>query len=77
MQPLRDSTDLRDSVQQSLCQFREDCGQAPISNLKQCIRMLATRIQGTGISLELYIREQVTIFTLSSSVICLLLTNHN
>ena len=61
MQPLRDSTDLRDNVQQALYEFKEHCGQAPISNIKQCIRMLAARIQGSNsdISLVLVIRDEV------------------
>lgn len=43
-QPLRDSTDLRDNVHVALANFKETCGLAPIANVKQCIRLLATRI---------------------------------
>ncbi|XP_055957983.1 inactive phospholipase C-like protein 2 isoform X2 [Patella vulgata] len=48
VQPLRDGTDLRDDVQISLAAFKETCGLAPIANIKQCIRLLATRIANTG-----------------------------
>ena len=61
IQPLRDGTDLRDNVQVALSTFKENCGLAPISNVKQCIRMLATRIQGLGegVSLQLLMRAKV------------------
>ncbi|ESO87010.1 hypothetical protein LOTGIDRAFT_51557, partial [Lottia gigantea] len=48
IQPLRDGTDLRDDVQISLAAFKETCGLAPIANIKQCIRLLATRIANCG-----------------------------
>ncbi|XP_064601802.1 inactive phospholipase C-like protein 2 [Liolophura sinensis] len=47
-QPLRDSTDLRDNVHVGLANFKETCGLAPIANVKQCIRLLATRIANLG-----------------------------
>ena len=46
--PLREGTDLRDSVQVAFASFKEACGLAPISNIKQCIRLLATRIANSG-----------------------------
>ena len=46
--PLREGTDLRDSVQFAFASFKEACGLAPISNIKQCIRLLATRIANSG-----------------------------
>nr|KAG5699416.1 hypothetical protein BaRGS_016262 [Batillaria attramentaria] len=46
--PLREGTDLRDNVQVALANFKEACGLAPISNIKQCIRLLATRIANSG-----------------------------
>ncbi|XP_077986792.1 inactive phospholipase C-like protein 2 [Glandiceps talaboti] len=45
VQPLREATDLRDSVQTALTKFKETCGLASIANIKQCIRVLATRLQ--------------------------------
>ena len=46
--PLREGTDLRDNVQVAFAGFKEACGLAPISNIKQCIRLLATRIANSG-----------------------------
>ena len=46
--PLREGTDLRDNVQVAFASFKEACGLAPISNVKQCIRLLATRIANSG-----------------------------
>lgn len=61
IQPLRDGTDLRDNVQTALAEFKETCGLSPIANIKQCIRLLATRVssssdQGT---LNLYMNGEV------------------
>lgn len=53
IQPLRDGTDLRENVQTALGNFREICGVAPRSNLKQCIRLLASRLEGNAESIEL------------------------
>ena len=46
--PLREGTDLRDNVQVAFAGFKEACGLAPISNIKQCIRLLSTRIANSG-----------------------------
>ncbi len=61
-QPLRDGTDLRDNVQITLAMFREQCGLAPIANIKQCVRMLVTRISASNenASLELIVKGQVS-----------------
>ncbi|PFX30571.1 Inactive phospholipase C-like protein 1 [Stylophora pistillata] len=53
IQPLRDGTDLRENVQTALGNFREICGVAPRSNLKQCLRLLASRLEGNSESIEL------------------------
>ncbi|XP_060068281.1 inactive phospholipase C-like protein 2 [Ylistrum balloti] len=42
--PLRECTDLREDVQVALSEFKEACGLSPIANIKQCIRLLATRV---------------------------------
>ncbi|KAL4224626.1 Inactive phospholipase C-like protein 2 [Mactra antiquata] len=47
IQPLRDGTDLRDNVQTALAEFKETCGLSPIANIKQCIRLLGTRVSNT------------------------------
>ncbi|GFO50682.1 phosphoinositide phospholipase c [Plakobranchus ocellatus] len=44
IQPLREGTDLRDNVQLALATFKDSCCLAPIANLKQCIRLLSSRI---------------------------------
>lgn len=63
IQPLRDGTDLRDNVQVALAMFKENCGLAPISNIKQCIRMLVSRIAGSSeeASLQLIMRAEVSL----------------
>ncbi|KAJ8299405.1 hypothetical protein KUTeg_023465 [Tegillarca granosa] len=48
IQPLRDATDLRDGVQIALAEFKETCGLSPIANIKQCIRLLATRVANSS-----------------------------
>ncbi|KAL5007407.1 hypothetical protein ScPMuIL_016213 [Solemya velum] len=48
IQPLRDGTDLRDNVQIALANFKEICGLSPIANIKQCIRLLASRVAILG-----------------------------
>ena len=62
IQPLRDGTDLRDNVQIALAMFKENCGLAPISNIKQCIRMLVTRISASSdnASLQLVMKGEVS-----------------
>ncbi|KAL3841874.1 hypothetical protein ACJMK2_019969 [Sinanodonta woodiana] len=47
VQPLRDGTDLRDSAQIALAEFKESCGLSPIANIKQCIRLLGTRVSNS------------------------------
>ncbi|XP_074659956.1 inactive phospholipase C-like protein 2 [Tubulanus polymorphus] len=60
IQPLRDAADLRDNVQVALGSFKEACGLAPISNIKQCIRTLSSRISTSGerINLLLTIKSE-------------------
>ncbi|XP_077861645.1 inactive phospholipase C-like protein 2 [Saccoglossus kowalevskii] len=49
IQPLREATDLRENVQTTMTRFKEMCGLASIANIKQCIRVLATRLQTSSI----------------------------
>ncbi|XP_070532655.1 inactive phospholipase C-like protein 2 isoform X2 [Ptychodera flava] len=45
VQPLKEATDLRENVQNAQIRFKECCGLASIANIKQCVRVLATRLQ--------------------------------
>jgi hypothetical protein len=44
VQPLSDAADLWEGVQTSLTVLKEACGLAPISNIKQTMRALLSRI---------------------------------
>ncbi|XP_067055342.1 inactive phospholipase C-like protein 1 [Acropora muricata] len=70
IQPLRDGTDLRENVQTSLGNFREICGVAPRSNLKQCIRLLASRLGGTSefVALKLVMKDEYPYFEAQGNV---------
>ncbi|XP_072022051.1 inactive phospholipase C-like protein 1 [Amphiura filiformis] len=59
LQPLKEATDLRENVQTSMTRFKEACGLASIANLKQCIRLLASRVAGSSetVALRLEFRE--------------------
>ena len=59
LQPLKEATDLRENVQTAMTRFKEACGLASIANLKQCIRLLATRVAGSSetVALKLEFRE--------------------
>ncbi len=62
IQPLRDGTDLRDNVQVAMAAFKENCGLAPISNIKQCLRMLVSRISSScdNASLQISMKGDVS-----------------
>ncbi|XP_068708108.1 inactive phospholipase C-like protein 1 [Montipora foliosa] len=70
IQPLRDGTDLRENVQASLGNFREICGVAPRSNLKQCIRLLASRLCSTSefMALKLVMKDEYPYFEAQGSL---------
>ncbi|RDD39766.1 Inactive phospholipase C-like protein 2 [Trichoplax sp. H2] len=55
VKPLRTSTDLRDNVQIAIAQFKEICGLAPSSNIKQCIKYLTSRLTGSSQTFSLSI----------------------
>ncbi|XP_032219310.2 inactive phospholipase C-like protein 2 isoform X2 [Nematostella vectensis] len=61
IQPLRDGADLRENLQTSLANFKEICGVAPRSNLKQCIRLLSSRLEPgpEGTTLELVLKDEL------------------
>ncbi|XP_055899262.1 inactive phospholipase C-like protein 2 isoform X5 [Biomphalaria glabrata] len=52
-QPLRDGSDLRENLHFALSTFKDACCLAPIANLKQCIRLLSSRIANSGESVTL------------------------
>ena len=60
-QPLREGTNLRDSVLVALSSFRLNCGLGPTSNIKQCLRMLASRLQSSGenVTLQQSVKDEV------------------
>ncbi|XP_054619366.1 inactive phospholipase C-like protein 2 isoform X2 [Dunckerocampus dactyliophorus] len=56
---LRDATDLRENMQNSVAVFRELCGVSAVSNLMQCILALRSRVTGPdGIPLLLFDLEK-------------------
>lgn len=64
-QPLREGTNLRDNVLIALSSFRENCGLGPPSNIKQCLRMLASRLQSSGenVTLQQSVKDEVSAAT--------------
>ena len=62
IQPLRDGTDLRDNVQITLAEFKETCGLSPIANIKQCFRLMGTRLSNSTeqANLTLIMRGEVS-----------------
>ena len=66
-QPLREGTHLRDSVLVALASFRENCGLGPTSNIKQCLRMLASRLQSSGenVTLQQSVKDEVMVLPLN------------
>ncbi|KAL0961839.1 hypothetical protein UPYG_G00332340 [Umbra pygmaea] len=45
--PLKEATDLRENMQNSVGVFRELCGVSAVANLKQCVLALGSRVGGT------------------------------
>ena len=62
-QPLREGTNLRDSVLVALSSFRLNCGLGQTSNIKQCLRMLASRLQSSGenVTLQQSVKDEVMV----------------
>lgn len=69
IQPLRDGTDLRDNVQITLAEFKETCGLSPIANIKQCFRLMGTRLSNSTeqANLTLIMRGEVNQVNLGQS----------
>ncbi|XP_077403984.1 inactive phospholipase C-like protein 2 [Vanacampus margaritifer] len=56
---LREATDLRENMQNSVAMFRELCGVSAVSNLMQCILALGSRVRGPdGVPLLLFDLEK-------------------
>ncbi|XP_028399821.1 inactive phospholipase C-like protein 2 [Dendronephthya gigantea] len=64
IQPIRDGTDLRENVQNALGALKETCGVAPRSNIKQCLRLLASRLEASSqtVNLTLTMDDQYPCF---------------
>ncbi|TMS18338.1 Inactive phospholipase C-like protein 2 [Larimichthys crocea] len=43
---LREATDLRENMQNSVAVFRELCGVSVVANLMQCVLALGSRVSG-------------------------------
>ncbi|XP_046860493.1 inactive phospholipase C-like protein 2 isoform X2 [Xenia sp. Carnegie-2017] len=48
IQPILDATDLRENVQNALGRLKETCGVPARSNIKQCLRQLASRMEASS-----------------------------
>ncbi|XP_071795751.1 inactive phospholipase C-like protein 2 isoform X2 [Asterias amurensis] len=59
--PLKEGSELRENVQNAMTRFKEACGLASIANLKQCIRLLATRLAGSSdtVTLRLSMKDDL------------------
>ncbi|XP_031575010.1 inactive phospholipase C-like protein 1 isoform X2 [Actinia tenebrosa] len=70
IQPLRDGADLRDNLLTALSNFKEICGVAPRANLKQCIRLLASRLETVTetVHLELLMKDEYPFFEASGNI---------
>lgn len=71
VQPLETAFEYRHSVEQSLCELNEMCGLPDISNVKQCVRKIASRLQKANLVGAVTIRNQsdVSIFHLDEPAI--------
>ena len=66
IQPLETAFEYRHAVEQSLCALNETCGLPDISNVKQCVRKIASRLQKANLVGKVTIRNQSDV-SLSSS----------
>ncbi len=58
IQPIEIAFEYRHAVEQSLCELNEMCGLADISNVKQCVRKIANRLQKANLVGAVTIRNQ-------------------
>ncbi|CAF3660890.1 unnamed protein product [Rotaria socialis] len=70
IQPLETAFEYRHAVEQSLCELNEMCGLPDISNVKQCVRKIASRLQKANLVGSVSIRNQsgVPIFEYSTTL---------
>ncbi|CAF3799195.1 unnamed protein product [Rotaria magnacalcarata] len=70
IQPLETAFEYRHAVEQSLCELNEMCGLPDISNVKQCVRKIASRLQKANLVGGVSIRNQsgVPIFEYSAAL---------
>ncbi|CAF2729228.1 unnamed protein product [Rotaria sp. Silwood2] len=70
IQPLETAFEYRHAVEQSLCELNEMCGLPDISNVKQCVRKIASRLQKANLVGAVTIRNQsgVPIFEYSTTL---------
>ncbi|XP_033095373.1 inactive phospholipase C-like protein 2 isoform X2 [Anneissia japonica] len=66
---LEDANNLRENVQNAMIKFKEACGLASIANLKQCIRLIGSKLDNTydAVSLHLVVREDLPYFELEGN----------
>lgn len=70
VQPLETAFEYRHAVEQSLCELNEMCGLPDISNVKQCVRKIGSRLQKANLVGAVTIRNQsdVPIFEYSTTL---------
>ncbi|CAF0752431.1 unnamed protein product [Adineta steineri] len=70
VQPLETAFEYRHAVEQSLCELNEMCGLPDISNVKQCVRKIAGRLQKANLVGAVTIRNQsdIPIFEYSTTL---------
>ncbi|CAF1030977.1 unnamed protein product [Adineta ricciae] len=70
VQPLETAFEYRHAVEQSLCELNEMCGLPDISNVKQCVRKIASRLQKGNLVGAVTIRNQsdIPIFEYASTL---------
>ncbi|CAF1344581.1 unnamed protein product, partial [Adineta ricciae] len=70
IQPLETAFEYRHGVEQSLCKLNEYCGLPGISNVKQCVRKIASRLQKGNLIGAVVIRSQsdIPIFEYSTTL---------
>ena len=61
IQPLETAFEYRHGVEQSLSELNEHCGLPGISNVKQCVRKIASRLQKGNLIGAVVIRSQLDV----------------
>lgn len=58
---MKEAIDLRDTVEAALNTFKEECGLQSMSNLKQCMRLLAARIATASVEHRMVIKIEPSV----------------